>query len=79
MTKKLPQLLILAPQYGRRGIDYYTKNKVYPINGDVTRTGRKVNIDVQVHDGIIKDAAPAPGKYIDLSYLKQARKKLGIQ
>ena len=69
----------LAPQYGRRGIDYYTKNKVYPINGDVTLTGLKVNIEVQVQDGIIKGAVPAPEKYIDLSYLKQAQKELGIQ
>ncbi|HWH80450.1 MAG TPA: ABC transporter substrate-binding protein, partial [Candidatus Binatus sp.] len=44
----------LAPQYGQRGIDYYTKNKVYPVNGDVTLSGLRVNIEVQVQDGIIK-------------------------
>ena len=68
----------LAPHYGRRGIDYYTKNKVYPLNGDVTLAGLKVNIEVQVQDGIIKGAVPAPEKYIDLSYLKQAQKELGL-
>ena len=69
----------LAAVYARRGMDYYTKNKVYPYNGDVTLAGLKVNIDVQVQDGIIKGAAPAPEKYIDLTYLRQAQKELGIQ
>jgi ABC-type nitrate/sulfonate/bicarbonate transport system substrate-binding protein len=69
----------MAPQYGRRGVEYYTKNKVYPYNGDVTLSGLKVNIEVQVQDGIIKGAVPPPEKYIDLSYLRQAQKELGIQ
>jgi NitT/TauT family transport system substrate-binding protein len=69
----------LQAPYARRGIDYYTKTKVYPINGDVTLAGLKVNIEVQVQDGIIKGAVPPPEKYIDLSYLRQAQKELGIQ
>ena len=69
----------MASQYARRGIDYYTKNKVYPINGEVTLSGLKINIEVQAQDGIIKGAMPPPEKYIDLSYLHQAQKELGIQ
>jgi hypothetical protein len=65
--------------YARRGIDYYTKNKVYPINGDITLSGLKVNIEVQAQDGIIKGALPPPEKYVDMSYLRQAQKELGIQ
>lgn len=68
----------LPKQYARRGIEYYTKNKVYPINGDVTLSGLKVNIEVQAQDGIIKGALPPPEKYIDLSYLRQAQKELGL-
>ncbi len=68
----------LPAQYARRGIEYYTKNKVYPITGDVTLSGLKVNIDVQAQDGIIKGALPPPEKYIDLSYLRQAQKELGL-
>jgi NitT/TauT family transport system substrate-binding protein len=68
----------LPTQYARRGIEYYTKNKVYPINGDVTLSGLKVNIEVQAQDGIIKGALPPPEKYIDLSYLRQAQKELGL-
>jgi ABC-type nitrate/sulfonate/bicarbonate transport system substrate-binding protein len=68
----------LPAQYGRRGIDYYTKNKVYPINGDVTLSGLKVNIEVQAQDGVITGPLPPPEKYIDLSYLRQAQKELGL-
>lgn len=69
----------MPPVYARRGIEYYTKTKVYPYNGDVTLAGLRVNIEVQVQDGIIKGAVPPPEKYIDLTYLRQAQKELGIQ
>ena len=75
LTKELG----LQAPYARRGIDYYINNKVYPINGDVTLPGLKVNIEVQVQDGIIKGTPPPPEKYVDLSYLRQAQKELGIQ
>lgn len=68
----------LKPPYAKKGIDYYTKNHVYPIDGAVTLDGLKINIEVQVQDGLVKEPAPAPGKYVDLSYLKQAQKELGL-
>jgi ABC-type nitrate/sulfonate/bicarbonate transport system substrate-binding protein len=72
------ELGLKAP-YARRGIDYYIRNKIYPINGDVTLSGLKVNIEVQAQDGIIKGPLPPPEKYVDSSYLRQAQKELGIQ
>src|SRR5215470_1467578 len=75
----LTRELGLQAPYSRRGIDYYISNKIYPINGDVTLSGLKVNIEVQVQDGIIKGTPPPPEKYIDVSYLRQAQKELGIQ
>jgi ABC-type nitrate/sulfonate/bicarbonate transport system substrate-binding protein len=68
----------LPTTYARRGIEYYIKNKIYPVNGDVTLSGLKVNIEVQAQDGIIKGPLPPPEKYLDLSYLKQAQKELGL-
>jgi ABC-type nitrate/sulfonate/bicarbonate transport system substrate-binding protein len=69
----------LQPPYARRGIDYYIKYKVYPINGDVTLAGLRVNIQVQAEDGILKEPLPPPEKYADLSYIRQAQKELGLQ
>jgi NitT/TauT family transport system substrate-binding protein len=68
----------LEPVYARRGIDYYTEKKVYAVNGEVTTAGLKVNIQVQGQDGILKEPLPAPEKYTDSSYLRQAQKELGL-
>jgi NitT/TauT family transport system substrate-binding protein len=68
----------LQSTYARRGIDYYTKKKVYAVNGEVTMAGLKVNIQVQGQDGILKEPLPAPETYTDLSYLRQAHKELGL-
>ena len=64
--------------YARRGIDYFTKNKVFPIDGSVTLDGLKVNIDVQFRDGVLKEPLPAPERYADQSYVRQAQKELGL-
>ncbi|HEU4342045.1 MAG TPA: ABC transporter substrate-binding protein [Candidatus Binatia bacterium] len=63
--------------YARRGIDYFTKNKVFPVDGSVTLDGLKVNIQVQFRDGVLKEPLPAPDRYADQSYIRQARKELG--
>ena len=75
LTKELG----LQAPYARRGIDYYINHKVYPINGDVTLSGLKVNIEVQAQDGVLKEPLPPPEKYTDLTYLHQAQKDLGLQ
>jgi NitT/TauT family transport system substrate-binding protein len=64
--------------YARRGIDYFTKNKVFPVDGSVTLEGLKVNIEVQFRDGILKEPLPAAEKYVDQSYVRQAQKELGL-
>jgi NitT/TauT family transport system substrate-binding protein len=64
--------------YARRGIDYFTKNKVFPVDGAVTIEGLKVNIEVQFRDGILKEPLPPPEKYADQSYVRQAQKELGL-
>lgn len=67
----------VKPPYARRGIDYFTKNKVFPIDGSVTLEGLRVNIEVQFRDGVLKEPLPPPEKYVDQSYVKQAQKELG--
>jgi ABC-type nitrate/sulfonate/bicarbonate transport system substrate-binding protein len=74
LTKELG----LQAPYARRGIDYYIKNKVYAVNGEVTLPGLKVNIDVQAQDGVLKEPLPPPERYTDLTYLRQAQKELGL-
>ena len=68
----------VKPPYARQGIDYFTKNKVFPIDGSVTLDGLKVNIDVQFRDGVLKEPLPKPESYADQSYVHQAQKELGL-
>ena len=68
----------VKPPYARRGIDYFTKNKIFPVDGAVTLDGLKVNIEVQFRDGILKEPLPPPEKYADQSYVRQAQKELGL-
>jgi ABC-type nitrate/sulfonate/bicarbonate transport system substrate-binding protein len=64
--------------YARRGVDYFTKNRVFPIDGSVTLDGLKVNIQVQFRDGVLKEPLPSPEKYADQSFVRQAQKELGL-
>jgi NitT/TauT family transport system substrate-binding protein len=64
--------------YARRGVDYFTKNKIFPIDGSVTLEGLKVNIEVQFKDGVLKEPLPAPERYADQSYVRQAQRELGL-
>ena len=64
--------------YARRGVDYFTKNKIFPIDGAVTLDGLKMNIAVQARDGVLKEPLPSSEKYVDLSYLRRAQKELGL-
>jgi len=68
----------VKPPYARRGVAYFTKNKIFPIDGAVTPDGLKVNIEVQARDGVLKEPLHPPENYVDLSYLKQAQKELGL-
>lgn len=68
----------IKPPYARRGVDYFTKNKVFPIDGSVTVEGLKANIDIQFKDGVLKEPLPTPDRYADHSYVRQAQKELGL-
>ena len=68
----------IKPPYARRGVDYFTKNKVFPIDGSVTVEGLKANIDIQFKDGVLKEPLPTTDRYADHSYVRQAQKELGL-
>lgn len=74
-TKEYTKILKIKEKYARKGIEYFTKNKIFPKDGSVTLDGLKVNIEVQAKAGLIKGPLPSPEDFVDLSYLKQAQKK----
>jgi hypothetical protein len=64
--------------YARRGADYFTKNKIFPIDAGVTLERLKVNIEIQARDGVLKEPLPSPERYAGQSYIKQAQKESGL-
>ncbi|MGH7929488.1 MAG: ABC transporter substrate-binding protein [Candidatus Binatia bacterium] len=64
--------------YARRGVDYFTENKIFPVDGSLTLEGLKVNIQVQFRDGVLKEPLPGPERYADESYVRLAQKELGL-
>lgn len=65
-------------KFGARGYKIYTEKQVWPIDGNPTMEGMKVVLDSMHADKIL--AAPQrPEKYVDLSYLNEALKQLGVK
>ena len=70
--------LAIKPPYSRSGLDYFLERGLFPKDAAITLEGMRVNIEVQARDGLISAPLPHAEKHVDLSYLKQAQKELGL-
>lgn len=70
--------LDIQKPYAQRGIDYFIKNNIFPIDGSAELAALKANIDILAEDGLLKEPLPRPEKHLDVSYLRQAQKELGL-
>lgn len=68
----------VKPPYARKGIDYFIRKKLFPLDGSISMEGMKANIEIQAKQGLVRKPVPSPEKYADLSYIKQAQKELGL-
>ena len=66
----------LKPLHARKGWEFYTHNRLWPPDGDVTLEGIKTNIRVYAEQTGAKGPLPEPGKYVDRSFLLEAAKEL---
>lgn len=66
----------LKPQHARLGWEFYTQNRHWPPDGDVTMEGMKNNIRIYAELTGLKGPLPEPAKYVDRSYLMEALKEL---
>jgi len=71
LAKEIP----LKPELARRGWEYYTTNRIWHPNAEISLEGLKFTM--QVYAEQIKGPLPDPVKYIDQSYLQQAIRELG--
>ena len=67
----------LKPAHARKGWEFYTQNRFWPPDGEVTMEGLKYNIRIYADQTGAKGPLPEPGKYVDQSYLDEAVKGLG--
>jgi NitT/TauT family transport system substrate-binding protein len=64
--------------YARKAVDFLIKNNIFPADGSITMEGMESSIAILAKAGILKHPLPSPEKYLDLSYIKQAQKELGL-
>ena len=72
----LSQEMKLKPLHARLGWEFYTQNRHWPPDGDVTMEGMKNNIRIYAEQTGAKGPLPDPAKYVDRSYLLEALKEL---
>jgi NitT/TauT family transport system substrate-binding protein len=67
----------LKPVHARKGWEFYTQGRFWPLDGEVTMEGLKYNISIYADQVGAKGPLPEPGKYVDRSYLDEALEGLG--
>jgi ABC-type nitrate/sulfonate/bicarbonate transport system substrate-binding protein len=72
----LSQEMKLKPLHARLGWEFYTQNRHWPPDGDVTLEGMKNNIRIYAEQTGAKGPLPDASKYVDRSYLLEALKEL---
>lgn len=66
----------LKPTHARKGWEFYTQNRFWPPDGDVTMEGMKNNIRIYAEQTAAKGPLPDASKYVDQSYLREALKEI---
>jgi len=66
----------LKPVHAREGWEFYTQNRFWPPDGDVTMEGMKNNIRIYAEQTGAKGPLPDASKYVDQSYLREALKEI---
>ncbi len=66
----------LKPAHALKGWEYYTQNRLWPPDGDVTVEGMKYNIRFYADQTGAKGPLPEPSKYVDRSYLLEALREI---
>ena len=66
----------LKPAHALKGWEFYTHNRYWPPDGDVTMDGMKNNIRIYAEQTGAKGALPDASKYVDQSYLRDAIKEI---
>ena len=75
-TEYLAKEFQLTPSLAERGLDYYLAHQAWHPELDIDLDGLRTVIEIYAEQTAMKGPVPAPEKYVDLSYLRQALKEL---
>jgi ABC-type nitrate/sulfonate/bicarbonate transport system substrate-binding protein len=67
----------LKPAHALKGWEYYTQNRLWPLDGEPNIEGMKHNLRVYAELSAVKRPAPDARKFLELSYLNEALTELG--
>lgn len=68
----LTKEMAISAEHCRHGSDYNWKARIWERNAELNVEGIRTVIKIVADQGILKEPLPAPAKYMDQSYLKQA-------
>ena len=66
----------LKPAHALKGWEFYTQNRLWPPDGDVTVEGMKYNIRFYAEQTGAKGPLPDASKFVDRSYLLEAQREI---
>jgi ABC-type nitrate/sulfonate/bicarbonate transport system substrate-binding protein len=66
----------LKPAHALKGWEFYTQNRFWPPDGDITVEGIKTNIRIYAEQTGAKGPLPDTSKYVDQSFLREAIKEI---
>jgi ABC-type nitrate/sulfonate/bicarbonate transport system substrate-binding protein len=66
----------LKPVHALKGWEFYTQNRLWPPDGDVTVEGMRYNIRFYAEQTGAKGPLPDPAKFVDRSYLLEAAQEI---
>jgi hypothetical protein len=67
----------LKPAHALKGWEYYTQNRLWPVDGEPNIKGMKHNLRVYAEQSGAKRPVPDVRKFLELSYLTEALTELG--
>jgi ABC-type nitrate/sulfonate/bicarbonate transport system substrate-binding protein len=73
----LAKELEMKPKLAEQGLDYYLTQRAWEPDLNIDLDGLRTVVEIYAEQADIKGPIPGPEKYVDLSYLTQARKELG--
>ena len=69
--------LDMKPKLAEQGLDYYLTHRAWEPDLNIDLDGLKTVVEIYAEQSDMKGPIPNPEKYVELSYLKEARKELG--